>query len=406
MSTVLKLTPAVQPWIGTSDALFKLNQQINQLAHCNLPVHIIGEPGSGKHLAVCHLHNLGKASSESLIVSNVANWGEQCAAAQLEQLIAQTQNGSLYLKNIDMLSSAQAESVKDYWLNLSTEYPALRLITSTTREKQAEALGQSQQHSFLSWLHYHCLELCVPSLHERKEDIDALVKHYRATCQHIANLQLHPQALEILKAYNWPHNVKQLKRCLDKLSFLSNQQAVSSQALLSIFPAMHTEATPKPMAMHVLKPVEPSLTEEVQSLIQCNDEHDLLVAEQRGEAVAATTTASHTPHKSHPALIRALQFVDKNFEKPLSLSEVASYACVSPSHLSFLFKRFVGQSFKQTLLRIRIKRAMVLLREDPYSQVTEVCDDVGFSDLSFFVRKFKSVVGVSPGVYRDQPQGE
>ena len=131
-------------------------------------------------------------------------------------------------------------------------------------------------------------------------------------------------------------------------------------------------------------------------------EAELALYFQTSNATSLQVDETTIRSQGHPALQRALDYLKAHYTQPLSLNEVAECACVSPSHLSFLFKRYVGQSFKQTLLRIRIKTAMALFRENPYSQVTEVCDDVGFSDLSFFVRKFKAVVGVSPGVYRDQ----
>ncbi|MCG7534133.1 AraC family transcriptional regulator [Pseudoalteromonas sp. OOF1S-7] len=404
MSSLLKLTPQALPWIGSSDALFKLKQQIALLAQCNLPVHIIGQPGSGKHLAVNHLHQLGKPDSHPLVVSCVNHWDTSCAVTKLESLISQALDGTLYLKNIDALDPEQAEAIKDYWLNLTTASPAPKLITSTTTQKHQQALTDPQQSSFLSWLHYHCLELNIPSLAERREDIPDLINHYKATCQHIANLQLDTQALAVLTAYSWPHNAKQLKRTLDKLSFLSGQQAITKPTLINIFPVMNeaNKQYPEPLDSVPSKQVSNEFTKVIQSLIACDNELAFEPQNTSTEQYTAPLMQLQAASKPHPALARALQYIDENFKKPLSLSEVASYACVSPSHLSFLFKRYVGQSFKQTLLRIRIKTAMALLREDPYSQVTEVCDDVGFSDLSFFVRKFKSVVGVSPGVYRDQ----
>ncbi|PHI37697.1 AraC family transcriptional regulator [Pseudoalteromonas sp. GCY] len=401
MSTLVKLTPSAQPWIGSSDVLFKLKQQIQHLAQCDLPIHIVGQPGSGKHLAACHIHELSKSHSEDMIVSCVNHWQGQCAATLLEELVNRAQSGTIYLKNIDALTQVQAESIKDYWLTLSPQSPAPRLITSTSAEKQTSADTHMQSDSFLSWLHYHCLELPIPPLYNRKEDIIALINHYKHTCKHLAKLQFQGPALEVLTSYDWPHNVKQLKRCLDKLTFLCEQPEITKQTLLTLFPAMENKPAPTKGNLIPLIQAESDFTQAMQTLIACDDEHSYTPSENLDGADFTPLSQLKPVNKPHPALARALQYIDDNFKKPLSLSEVASYACVSPSHLSFLFKRYVGQSFKQTLLRIRIKTAMTLLREDPYSQVTEVCDDVGFSDLSFFVRKFKSVVGVSPGAYRD-----
>ncbi|WP_194868126.1 AraC family transcriptional regulator [Pseudoalteromonas sp. PPB1] len=403
MSTVSKRFFITPPWIGSSDVLFKLKQQISLLAESNLPVHIIGQPGSGKHLAVSHLHYLDKVNSQPLIVSCVNQWADNCAIKKLDSLIAQSLSGTLYLKNIDALDTGQIDAIKDYWLNLNTNVQAPRLITSTTIQKHQQALKHTPQNSFLYWLHYHSLELNIPTLAQRREDIPDLIAHYKATCQHIAKLQIDDQAMEWLKHYSWPGNIRQLKHCLDTLSILSPQQEITKQTLIKTLPIIDDVPT---QYSGTLSTSTRSKNNEfltlLQSLTACREPHAYHPNNAATVQHPVPVNLQKIADKSHPALVRALQYVEENFKRPVNLSEVASHACVSPSHLSFLFKRYVGLSFKQTLLRLRIKTAMTLLREDPLCRVTEVCDDVGFSDLSFFVRKFKSVVGVSPGVYRDQ----
>ena len=105
---------------------------------------------------------------------------------------------------------------------------------------------------------------------------------------------------------------------------------------------------------------------------------------------------------SHPALNKALHYIYKNYANPIDMPTLASSACISQSHLSYLFKYYLGMSFKKVLMRFRVAKSMELFDNNPSLQVTQVCDQVGFPDLSFFVRKFHLYVGVSPSVYRDE----
>ena len=392
MSIDCKLAPSVTCWIGSSDALFKLKSEIGKLTNSTLPIHISGEPGTGKLLAVKQIHAQSTHKQGELVVSCCKQWGPKGALEKLNQLIAQASNGTVYLKNIDVLSAQQFELIQSYWLYDAPLTKPVRLITSTTHTQTVHSMSGTRP---LNWLHYYCLTLTLPSLAERKDDIVPLIKHIQRTGEGLNKLELTESAISILSEYPWPGNVEQLRRCLEKLLVLNDRQVITPQRLLEAFPGMHRQS---------------AVSETVDAVSDDSGGCSPMVSFEEKLALYAQSTPmhEHTPDmirlhdNAHPALQRALTYLDKHYTQPLSLSEVANCACVSPSHLSFLFKRYVGLSFKQTLLRIRIKSAMALFRENPYSQVTEGCDDVGFSDLSFFVRKFKAVVGVSPGVYRDQ----
>jgi AraC family transcriptional regulator len=77
---------------------------------------------------------------------------------------------------------------------------------------------------------------------------------------------------------------------------------------------------------------------------------------------------------------------------------------MSPFHFLRLFTNVLGVSPHQYLVRSRLRRAARLLvgRE---KTVTEVALDVGFADLSNFVRTFRRAAGVSPGAFRQMARG-
>lgn len=82
-----------------------------------------------------------------------------------------------------------------------------------------------------------------------------------------------------------------------------------------------------------------------------------------------------------------------------SLSELAGNACMSPYHFLREFKGLTGMTPHQFILSQRLRRAAAHLREND-APVSEVAFDAGFGDLSEFNRRFRRLIGVTPGTFR------
>jgi AraC-like DNA-binding protein len=91
--------------------------------------------------------------------------------------------------------------------------------------------------------------------------------------------------------------------------------------------------------------------------------------------------------------------------QPLDLARSAREARLSPFHFLRLFARVLGLTPHQYLIRARLRRAARLLVEDKRS-ITDIAFDVGFADLSNFVRSFHRAAGVSPRRFRQAAKGE
>ena len=92
-------------------------------------------------------------------------------------------------------------------------------------------------------------------------------------------------------------------------------------------------------------------------------------------------------------------FVIKNFRQPISLSEVASMANMTPTSFSRYFKAHANKTFSDFVSEIRIGQACRLLLEDRMS-VTQVCYECGFRTLSNFNRQFKKMTQQRPLDYK------
>jgi len=98
-------------------------------------------------------------------------------------------------------------------------------------------------------------------------------------------------------------------------------------------------------------------------------------------------------------------WLDANCEQPIDLAAAAAEAGLSPFHFLRVFSKALGVTPHQYLLRARLRRAARLLADDARA-VTDVALDVGFGDLSNFVRSFHRAAGVPPLAFRKASQGD
>jgi AraC-like DNA-binding protein len=113
----------------------------------------------------------------------------------------------------------------------------------------------------------------------------------------------------------------------------------------------------------------------------------------------AKVTARHRRRAVEAAL-----WLDANAHREIALEDAARQAGVSPFHFLRLFSGVLGITPHQYLLRARLRRAARQLADDDKT-VTEIAYDVGFNDLSNFVRTFHRAAGVSPLRFRQASRG-
>ena len=104
-------------------------------------------------------------------------------------------------------------------------------------------------------------------------------------------------------------------------------------------------------------------------------------------------------------IAEAVRHIEASAEATISLGELAAQAGLSPFHFLRTFRRVVGMTPYQYLLRTRLHRAAVALRltEQP---VSAIAFDAGFNDLSTFNRRFLRTMGATPRRYRSAKHGK
>ena len=103
--------------------------------------------------------------------------------------------------------------------------------------------------------------------------------------------------------------------------------------------------------------------------------------------------------------VEAALWMDEHSHEPIDLERTANEAGLSAFHFLRLFASILGVTPHQYLVRSRLRHAARLLADHDRS-ITDVALDVGFGDLSNFVRTFHRAAGVSPGRFRQAAKGD
>lgn len=120
------------------------------------------------------------------------------------------------------------------------------------------------------------------------------------------------------------------------------------------------------------------------------------------EATIATTPEQRLASRADyvARINRAIDHIERNLDRELTLEELAKQACFSPFHFHRVFGAMVGETVARFVLRVRLERAASLLVLHPRRSVTEVAMDCGFSSPAVFARAFKQHFGMSASRWR------
>jgi AraC-like DNA-binding protein len=133
---------------------------------------------------------------------------------------------------------------------------------------------------------------------------------------------------------------------------------------------------------------------------------DALETESRLTAAMVNLVARHaidwpdpsTGPGEHRAVRRVRRYIREHFAEPVRLDDLAGVGGLSPYHLIRVFQRQTGLPPHAYLAQERVRNAKLLLAHG--MSIGEVAIETGFVDQSHLTRRFKKVVGVTPGEYR------
>ncbi|KAF0102568.1 MAG: sigma54 specific transcriptional regulator Fis family - like protein [bacterium] len=231
---------------GCCPSFMTLLQHLATVADTNSPVLIEGETGTGKELAARLIHRKSKRALKEFVPLDCTQFTEEMFASELfghtrgaftgavethRGLFEAADGGTLFLDEVgDMPLSIQArflrvlETGNFRRLGESRMRRAdVRIICATNRDlKQMVEAG-----SFRADLYYriHCMQLELPPLRHRRDDIPELVEHFLGHGGKRAQA-ISPEALDALVRYDYPGNIRELRNILERAAILAHGATV------------------------------------------------------------------------------------------------------------------------------------------------------------------------------------
>ncbi|GAB4277454.1 MAG: hypothetical protein Kow0029_20130 [Candidatus Rifleibacteriota bacterium] len=235
--------------IGVSDAMQNVFNKVRMYAVSDAPVLITGETGAGKEGIAQALHQLSKRANKPYITLNCSAITETLFESELfghekgsftgaikthRGKFERANGGTLFLDEIgDLPLSSQAKLLRVLETSQiekvgaeSTIIVDVRIIAATNHDLEKI----SHEKSFRLDLFYRisALQIKIPPLRERIEDIEPLIRHFIRVLNKKYNRNvvcLTREAIQLLKQYRWPGNVRELRNLMERL-FAENQTEV------------------------------------------------------------------------------------------------------------------------------------------------------------------------------------
>jgi len=183
---------------------------------------ILGESGTGKTLIARAIHDFSDRRSLPFVTGTSADFGDDDGA---QALLARVRGGTLVIDEIaDLDAGAQARLVR---LLDSLPDNAPRIL-ATSQKSLPDALAAG---SFRDDLYYRVVgaTIIVPPLRDRVEDVALMVDHFLARAERAGGAKANVQgdALELMRGYSWPGNVRQLENLIRQLAVVAGPEGIT-----------------------------------------------------------------------------------------------------------------------------------------------------------------------------------
>jgi transcriptional regulator with PAS, ATPase and Fis domain len=222
-----------------------------QAGRSDAKVLITGESGTGKELIAGHVHANSPRARQNLVTVNCAAYSEMLLESELfghekgsftgahRDKLGQLElahRGTLFLDEVGDMSLRMQALLLRFLENgeiqtVGGQGPKrgldVRIIAATNRDLRARVAAGEFREDLLYRL--DVISLHVPPLRQRPDDIEALVLHFlhRSPRQLMAS----PEALDILRLYHWPGNVRQLQNVVEQASWMCQEAVISPEHL-------------------------------------------------------------------------------------------------------------------------------------------------------------------------------
>jgi len=249
--------------VGASDAFKAACELIKKVADSQVTVLLLGETGVGKEMFARGLHSISPRAKNRFVAVNCAAIPEELIESELFGVekgaftgahqskpgrFERAHGGTLFLDEVGELSpAAQAKLLRvlqdgefERVGDTRTRSADVRVVAATNRDLETDV----ERGEFRKDLFYrlNTFPVLVPPLRERREDIPLLVDRFlgKSMARHgRRRLSICPQALETLKEYEWPGNIRELENMIERGAIIAGPDG--SITAVHLFPAMAPE---------------------------------------------------------------------------------------------------------------------------------------------------------------------
>jgi two-component system, NtrC family, response regulator AtoC len=259
----------IENFIGSSPALQEMLRQVRRVAPTKTTVLLTGESGTGKELVARALHELSPRAAMPFVAVNCGAIPAELLESELfghvrgaftdasrdkKGLAAEADGGTLFLDEIGELPLAlqvkllrflEDEQVRRVG-DTRSERVDVRVVAATARDlARAVKEGQFREDLFYR---LNVVNVRLPALRERPDDVPALVEHFLAKYRRLRPEEpltgVSPQALDVLRAHRWPGNVRELEHAVERAVVLADGPLVQEDDLPD-----EVRAAPAPAAL-------------------------------------------------------------------------------------------------------------------------------------------------------------
>lgn len=244
----------VSSLVGRTPSMLEVYKKIGMVADSRATVLITGESGTGKELVARAIHANGPRVQQRFLAVNCGAFTESLLESELfghvrgsftgasvnkAGIFEDANGGTVFLDEVSEMSPAlqvkllrtlEAQEVRPVGSNQSVRVDVRMIAASNQNLADLVADG-----SFREDLYYRLrvIEIDLPPLRERAEDIPLLVAHFlqKLAAESGRTLTLAPEALSALIAYRWPGNVRELLNALESVAALNRSGVITLQDL-------------------------------------------------------------------------------------------------------------------------------------------------------------------------------
>jgi transcriptional regulator with PAS, ATPase and Fis domain len=223
------------PLIGSSPVMHAVRERIERVATTDFTVLIEGESGTGKELVARQIHSMSRRCNGPFVAINCAALVETLIEAELFGIEERTatgvrgrrgkfeyaDGGTLFLDEVSELSlAAQAKllrAIQDLTVERVGGHGGRRINTRIVAATNRPLGTLVERALFRADLFYRLggVEVSVPPLRKRKEDLLELAQHFLAAHGGRGRMTMTPAAIDALMTYDWPGNVRELERMIE-----------------------------------------------------------------------------------------------------------------------------------------------------------------------------------------------